>query len=450
MAKILLLFFIVTTHSIAHEHDDSEKGKLLGVYEDLLQSINLDVVESGTSHQSSKIQMIDIKIGKKTLSIPETIMASLVKEQLSLYEETIREYCECDISKLQKENLKRLPWIMEKVKNTLTLKLARDFGHILSDMLWTEVSGARRYGLIYIVVSTVGEIIDHNISPVPLCKFIAFASRALSGKIKTVANLLWPFDTQIGATTKVKALFSRMHYRRKFRKKLQAQLEIAAMNFGNVEPTDLKMSEKLKRAMRKLEIGYVGLSTFPKEFSGEVQLVNLEEEIKLAMTTLDPMQRMWYTDRLMSFFNFTYLLLLENGKILKNEHSLNKASYFKIQWNVGSYGAEIDKLKILLYAVSVTSNFKKRKKLLSLITEKTNYLLKEFKEYQELFYDIDHHWTPSSKLTFKNSKQRIESKKGKCLALLSKIVNRKTVIWTSIGAVVFSIINENIDFSESR
>lgn len=436
---ILFTYIALTAQSLAHGHHGHDKDELLQAYRDLFQSLEVSSPLKGKPIDN-EIQKVVIKVGESSFSLPETVVADLVKTQLEAYEETIREYCECDITELKKENKKRLPSMIKKVVTFLP-----EIGHILSDMLWTEVAGFKRYGITYIIVSTIGEIIDHNISPVPLCKFIAFLSRAISDKIKTTGTLLWPFDTNIGPSTKIKALYSRIKYRRMYKTKWETTLFHAANTLNEEDKKSLTFWQTIESKMRKLEPGYLALQKFPKAFKGSnksLEQVDLLSEVDVALKTLSPMEKMWYTDRLMEYYNFTYLLLLENGKILKKKHKMSKSNYFKLQWNIGNYGAKIDKLKILLYAASGTKDQKKISKLNEKIQKHIGELHSEYAQYQDLFSNVDENWKPYSKIKFSKTEKNLEGKeKSKCFKLMGKVFNFKTAFWSSVAFGTYQFIS---------
>lgn len=438
-----LILALASTLSFAHDdHDhDHHKEELQESYRELFQNLSVD--KSYSESDVRALNLVKIEIGQTKYYLPETTLAMVVKSHIKAYEETVREYCECDISELQADNHGKFREIMERI-----ITFIPELGHILSDMVWSEVAGGRRYGLVYIIVSAIGEIIDHNISPVPLCKFVAFISRAISDKIKTASALLWPVG-KYNPIDKYKALYSRMIYRKQFRKKWQSTLESTAQTQTVFTNESLKFSQKLDYKMRHLEVGYQALKKFPESFSpNEVIAIDINKEVELAMSELNTMEKMWYTDRVIDYFNFTYSLMLENAKILKHEKEINKTNFFKVQWAVGGYGAQIDKLKISLYVASSIKSEEKKAKAIKEIQEQIGSLLTNFKKFQDLFQQIDNDWEPYSKINIKEMTVK-NVNRSKCFQLVTKIISWKTVVATSLTAWAYHILNEQSDVSES-
>lgn len=445
MKFLIFILILLMGPQMAFSHDDRgddhHKEELQESYKELFQSLEMNKVYNDS--EVEKLNLVKIEIGQTKYYLPETVLAQTVRAHMRAYEETVREYCECDVSELVKDNHGKFHEIMERI-----ITFIPELGHILSDMVWSEVAGGRRYGLVYIIVSAIGEIIDHNISPVPLCKFVAFISRAISDKIKTASTLLWPMG-RYNPIDKYKALYSRMVYRKQFRKKWQATLESTAKTQTVFTNESLSFSQKLDYKMRHLEIGYHALQKFPENFSAnEVVEIDINKEIEVAFKELNSMERMWYTDRVIDYFNFTYLLMMENAKILKHDKEINKRNFFKIQWGIGGYGSKIDKLKISLYVASTIKEEKKRIKITQDIQAQISQLLKEFKSFQELFSSIDNSWEPYSKVNIKEMNVQ-HTNPSKCFQIIGKAFNWKTIVTTSLAAWAYYILNEKTDVVES-
>ena len=109
----------------------------------------------------------------------QSMIHDVVLENIDLYLSVVREECDCEAVPLEQELRSLQDQIVRKFKRVL--KEIVGFGQ---EMVWVEVQGLRRYGIIYIVITAIGEIIDHSISPIPLCKAIAFLSRGISSYVK--------------------------------------------------------------------------------------------------------------------------------------------------------------------------------------------------------------------------------------------------------------------------
>lgn len=436
--KILfnILCLLIITNNYAHQgHQHHHQSKLANSYAEIFYSLEIEK-NNDDSVAATKLAMIEIKTENRSLFLPESTLAQLVRDQIELYENIVEEQCQCNIDHFHNENIKRLPQIMKQIVNFFP-----KIGHFLSDLLWSEVAGIRRYGLIYLIVSAIGEIIDHNISPVPLCKAVAFLSRAVSDKIKTFTHLVSPYNQGIGLTYRMKALYSRSLYRRKYQKRWKTLYSASYKNNNQV----MGMKQKFKQVVANFDLKNQGRKKFVTQHNVEKYYQNSFAEMSLAMQDLDQMQKMWFTDRVIDSYNFTYALTLDQAKRIKREKSINKMNFFKLQWDIGNYGNLIDKLKILLYVASATKNKHQRNKILEKIDNIQHNLNTNFGQYQILFKNIEKSWQKDSQLTLKNSKSfKTIQVKNNCQQKVSPFLNLKRI------TLSFFLFNADVILSQKN
>lgn len=374
---ILFIFIIISNHSFSH--GDSSKEDLKKVYAGVFHSISFDL-ESVTN--DSKLEFVEGKIGNQSFYIPETVLAHLIEKQLAVYENVIRKNCDCDVSELIKRNRNKTDLILGTLKMTLklgknivTLKVFKDLYHIFGELLWTEVSGMRRYGITYLLVSLVLEIIDHNVSPVPLCKFVAPVARFISSKVKTFFILINPLKYKDRYTH---ALMSRAYYHMRARKIYHSVLSLAVRDYDLIE---LGIVDKVKVMLKRSDITYRGLRRFSRDFTPNGGFFKgPKEELEYFLDSLDRMDLMFYSDRLIESLNYLHELTIENGKIYRVQKGLSRWNFLKLQVAIGKLGSKIDALKVKLYVASVSEDVDKES-----IVNHLDEILKDFEGYQRRF-----------------------------------------------------------------
>ncbi len=401
MFNLLVILFAIQTSLFAHEGHHHRHEETIELYKQVFYDFN---VAPSPSETVNDLSYSYIRNGQDFIKLPESSLSLLVREQVRLYEDIIQQQCHCDISELKRENEKRIPFIIRKVK-TFFPKILTE----INKMLWEEVSGLRRYGPVYVIISIIGEIVDHNISPVPLCKFVACFARIASDKLNTLKSLTAPYYKGINTIDRFKALYSRMVYKKKYK--------------AHWEKLYFRAFEELPFPKKEVSQGKNNNNfLFLAKRDKNLNQMTIDE-IRLAFSTLDTMKKMWFIDQIIDSFNFTYYFLKDQGYRLKKEKNIDKKNYFKLQWDLGSYGVKIDLLKIRLYAASSSKDpenydYSKIEKQIQLIEE-------NFKQYQALFLEVDHQWKEGHQMFLGKEMKKIVLEEKSCRSFVDYIYNWK-------------------------
>ncbi len=354
MKNFVFILLLFSTNVFSHELDYSSDD-VFKIYN------NVNKAFEENSHQK---QFITIKSKNgKTFQIEEGRLTKLIREGLKLNLDIVLNNCTqnevCDPREVQEKFSKNLP---EMTKATLRkIKSAGIWiSDFIMDMLFDSVTGVRRYGVLYFVLVSTGEVIEHFVIhpmgiPVPLCKFVQVGTvKILAGVKTTFLTLFSRYPVNINLNKRFQMLAENYGQKKYFSKHINRFLAYSA----NPKAMTYSRFEKIKKLFQKINF----FDDLHKDYylhdfiNKENPLVIKPQEFK-NFSIEERYLNTFKVEREIQALNF---LIDINEAILKALHEEDKLSlkdYIKAKWRLGEVGGFIDKFHVLIKSLNSTNNY---------------------------------------------------------------------------------------------
>jgi len=287
----------------------------------------LNEVNSNLSFDQQQIISIQGPDGK--ILIPYLNLSYLLDEEMMSIQNAMEESCQCKLPMLKTHYLKNRAAILDKTINAINRSKT-----FFSELLYNEVEGLRRYGLLYVLINLSFEVLEHHISPIPLCKAVLVLSKTSSLFIKNSFLHLFPFFTQLTYSESTKLLYFKVYYKFVWEKKMQSFFDSIS---NNEKGMVRKWLDKLKQDSIAKQ-----LRSYPSN-----PLNNEHSKIDIPLMRLSPMEKFLVLKQQSKAIELQYEIA---KNILENEAEiLNTKRRIAYYWKLGAIGEKIDRWNNLLF-----------------------------------------------------------------------------------------------------
>jgi hypothetical protein len=298
--KRFIQFFFIFMLSFPLFGEQEKRDEL---FEKLWATKNLDFVE------------IELKDGP--VRIPQSKMLEIMDRTYTSFNQELGSECKCDTSGMSDEYKTKRAKLVFQLKQKL-----QDSKLFLQDLFWNEVEAFRRYGVTYVLINLSLEIIEHQISPIPLCKIVMFASRFMATTLENAAIHLMPFligksYAQSFATFRLK--WNYYWIKRQVRKKWLKK-ESSGSGFKEL----FQIGEAIDH-WRSWKMGGIALTN---------------------VSDLTAIEKMIWRDQIVEDLELQLEMYRSYAQFAYSDKKLMKRSdYLKTRFNIGKMGKRIDLLK---------------------------------------------------------------------------------------------------------
>lgn len=266
---------------------------------------------------TKSLDFVEIELKDGRVRIPQSKMLEIMDRTYTSFNEELTAQCKCDTSSMSSEYRTKRSKLVLQLKQKL-----HDSKLFLQTLFWNEIEAFKRYGVTYVLINLSLEIIEHQISPVPLCKIVMFASRFMSSTLENTAVHLMPFLIGKSYAESYASVRLRWNYywvKRQVKNKWLKK-ETSGSGFKDL----FRIEEAIDR-WRSWKLGGVVLTN---------------------ISDLSAIEKMIWRDQIVEDLELQLDLYRSYAQFAYVEKKLVKTSeYLKIRFSIGKMGKKIDVLK---------------------------------------------------------------------------------------------------------
>lgn len=378
----IILSLLISIATFAHGGHQSHQ-ELLDIIEKKL------ILSERVNFKKPKTNSLTLQFGSDTYHLSDAAIVEIIKSAVQNFQKTHHEgECNHHHQEVSESGMKKMVAKFKSVSSAV--------GHFFEGIIWDTYPGIRRFGPIYAVLVIVGEVIDHSISFIPLCKFVNFAVLfiALKAKIFTY-NIIGIGDISTTAFQRFKIILSRRQYKKQYRDYLK---EVMKRNIPKIEYD--KFSQRVKAFFQSFSNTSQIHKMLPDSTLTSVS-IGLEQEIDqlFAESYGDDFQKSWIIERKFEALNLYLGIMKDQADYLKKSKILPRGQYAKLLWSWGALGNMLDNMLLShRFAIYKAQNNELEQKEINRIKRQQRRFLKKTREFNELLQRLADGADPKSSI----------------------------------------------------